>query len=240
MIAAEDRAEPVVRLSGVSKAFGAVQALDGIDLEIMPGEVRCLAGENGAGKSTLIKILTGALRRDTGEYRIGDREVGNPTPAAARSMGVGVVYQELSLLPDLSVEDNLLMGRLPAAGGIFVRGGELGREARQMLDRVGLEDVDPTTPVSELPAATRQMAEIAKVLGADARLVIFDEPTTSLSEEEAGRLLQLVGQLREEGIAVLYVTHRLEEMFEIGDSITVLRTAGSSRPRRSPSSTTTP
>lgn len=221
---AGERSEPIVRLSGVSKAFGAVRALDGVDLEIMPGEVRCLAGENGAGKSTLIKILTGAIRRDGGEYRVGGREVGNPTPAAARSLGIGVVYQELSLLPDLSVEENLLMGRLPASpGGLLVKSGELRRAARQMLDRVGLSNVDPATPVSELPAATRQMAEIAKVLGAEARLVVFDEPTTSLAEEEAGRLLLLISQLKREGIAVLYVTHRLEEMFEIGDSITVLR-----------------
>ncbi len=217
-------AEPAVRLSGVSKTFGAVRALEGVDLEIMPGEVRCLAGENGAGKSTLIKILTGAIHRDGGEYSVGGQEVGNLAPAAARSLGIGVVYQELSLLPDLSVEENLLMGRLPASsGGLFVRSGELRRAARQMLDRVGLGDVDPATPVSDLPAATRQMAEIAKVLGAEARLVIFDEPTTSLAEEEAGRLLGLISRLKREDIAVLYVTHRLEEMFEIGDSVTVLR-----------------
>lgn len=223
-MATDDRAEPVVRLSGVRKAFGAVQALDGVDLEIMPGEVRCLAGENGAGKSTLIKILTGAIRRDAGEYRISGSDAGNPTPAAARSLGVGVVYQELSLLPDLSVEENLLMGRLPAAsGGLLVRTGELRHEARRMLERVGLGELDPATLVWQLPAATRQMVEIAKVLGAEARLVIFDEPTTSLAEEEAGRLLRLIPQLKEEGIAVLYVTHRLEEMFQIGDSITVLR-----------------
>jgi ribose transport system ATP-binding protein/rhamnose transport system ATP-binding protein len=216
--------EPVVSLSGVSKSFGAVRALDGVDLQIMPGEVRCLAGENGAGKSTLIKILTGAIRRDSGEYRIGGREVGNPTPAEARASGVGVVYQELSLLPDLSVEENLLMGRLPAAaGGLWVRAAGLRGAARRMLDRVGLGALDPATPVSELPAATRQMVEVAKVLGEDARLVIFDEPTTSLSDEEAGRLLRLVLRLKEEGVSVLYVTHRLEEMFEVGDTITILR-----------------
>lgn len=217
-------ADPVVRLSGVSKSFGAVRALDGVDLEVRPGEIRCLAGENGAGKSTLIKILTGAIKRDAGGYEINGREVGNPSPAAARVLGVGVVYQELSLLPDLSVEENLLMGRLPAApGGFLVRAGELRGKAEGMLGRVGLGDLDPATPVFELPAATRQMVEIAKVLGADARLVVFDEPTTSLAEEEAGRLLRLISGLKSEGIAVLYVTHRLEEMFEVGDSITVLR-----------------
>jgi rhamnose transport system ATP-binding protein len=208
---------PVVGLAGVSKAYGAVQALDGVDMNIERAEVHCLAGENGAGKSTLIKILTGAIRRDSGEYRVEGREVGNPSPSEARTLGVGVVYQELSLMPDLSVGENLLMGRLPASGGV-VRKSSVRNAALEMLERVGLDELDPDTPVGELPSATRQMVEVAKVLGAgsQARLVIFDEPTTSLSAEEAERLLRLVGQLKEEGISVLYVTHRLEEMFEIG------------------------
>ena len=127
-------------------------------------------------------------------------------------------------MPDLSVGENLLMGRLPASGGV-VRKSSVRNAALEMLERVGLDELDPDTPVGELPSATRQMVEVAKVLGAgsQARLVIFDEPTTSLSAEEAERLLRLVGQLKEEGISVLYVTHRLEEMFEIGDTVTVLR-----------------
>jgi ABC-type sugar transport system ATPase subunit len=219
---AREEGTPVVEITGVSKSYGPVKALEDVHLEIRRGEVHCLAGENGAGKSTLIRILTGATRRDSGVYRIDGREVGNPSPAEARSLGVGVVYQELSLLPDLSVEENLMMGRLPASGWV-VRGRELRKSAEAMLERVGLGDVDPATPVSELPPATRQMVEIAKVLGADAKLVIFDEPTTSLAEEEARRLLGLIKRLKEEGVAVLYVTHRLEEMFEIGDRVTVLR-----------------
>ncbi len=227
-------ATPLVQLSHVSKSFGPVQVLKDVSLEMNRGEVLCLAGENGAGKSTLIKILTGAIPRDAGEYRIDGQDVGSPSPAQARALGVGVVYQELSLLREVSVEENLLMGRLPAKGGV-VNKRELRARTTRMLERVGLNRVNPGMLVSELPVATRQMVEIAKVLGADARIVIFDEPTTSLSEEDAQHLLQLINRLKkEEGVAVLYVTHRLEEIFEIGDRITVLRdgqfiTTGSTR-----------
>ncbi len=214
---------PLVQLSHVSKSFGPVQVLKDVALEMYRGEVLCLAGENGAGKSTLIKIMTGAIPRDDGEYRIDEQDVGSPSPAQARALGVGVVYQELSLMREVSVEENLLMGRLPAKGGV-VNKRELRTHATNILERVGLNRVDPGMLVSELPVATRQMVEIAKVLGADARIVIFDEPTTSLSEEDAQHLLQLINRIKkEEGVAVLYVTHRLEEIFEIGDRITVLR-----------------
>lgn len=221
-MAASTPSTPLVKLSHVSKSFGPVQVLKDVSLEMYQGEALCLAGENGAGKSTLIKILTGAIPRDAGEYSIDGQDVGSPTPARARALGVGVVYQELSLLPEVSVEENLLMGRLPTTRG-FVNKRELRARATQMLERVGLTRVDPGRLVSELPVATRQMVEIAKVLGADARIVIFDEPTTALSEEDAHHLLQLIHRIKQEGVAVLYVTHRLEEIFEIGDRITVLR-----------------
>jgi ribose transport system ATP-binding protein len=216
-------ATPLVQLSHVSKSFGPVQVLKDVSLDMYRGEVLCLAGENGAGKSTLIKILTGAIPRDTGEYHIDGQDVGSPSPAQARALGVGVVYQELSLLPEVSVEENLLMGRLPTTRGI-VNKRELRARATKMLERVGLNNVDPGALISDLPVAIRQMVEIAKVLGADARIVIFDEPTTALSEKDAHHLLQLIDRLKkEEGVAILYVTHRLEEIFEIGDRITVLR-----------------
>ena len=216
-------ATPLVQLSHITKSFGPVHVLKDVSLDLYRGEVLCLAGENGAGKSTLIKILTGAVARDGGEYRIDGQDVGYPTPSQARALGVGVVYQELSVLPDVSVEENLLMGRLPAIRGV-VNKRALRAQATKMLERVGLNKVDPGALISELPVATRQMVEIAKVLGANARIVIFDEPTTSLSDEDAHHLLQLIDRLKkEEGVAVLYVTHRLEEIFEIGDRITVLR-----------------
>src|SRR5437016_2612761 len=182
-------ATPLVQLSHVSKSFGPVQVLKDVSLDMIQGEVLCLAGENGAVKSTLIKILTGAIPRDAGEYRIDGQYVGSPSPAQARELGVGVVYQELSLLREVSVEENLLMGRLPARRAV-VNKRELRARATSMLERVGLSRVDPGMLVSDLPVATRQMVEIAKVLGANARIVIFDEPTTSLSEENAQRLLR--------------------------------------------------
>lgn len=223
---------PLVQLKHVSKSFGPVQVLKDVSLDMHRGEVLCLAGENGAGKSTLIKIMTGAISRDSGEYLIDGQNIGSPTPAQARELGVGVVYQELSLLPEVSVEENLLMGHLPTFNGIVNRK-ELRARAVSMLERVGLNRVDPAAHISNLPLATRQMVEIAKVLGANARIVIFDEPTTSLSDEDAQHLLRLIQHIKtEEGVAILYVTHRLEEIFEIGDRIIVLRdgqfiTAGS-------------
>ncbi|MDA3629011.1 sugar ABC transporter ATP-binding protein [Saccharopolyspora sp. WRP15-2] len=213
----------VISLRGVRKTYRAVTALDGVDLEVLPGEVHCLAGENGAGKSTLIKILTGAETRDAGEYLVAGEPM-RPvlTPSAARDAGVGVVYQELSLLPELTVSANLCMGRFPSRAGFR----DLRRQremATAMLSRVGLADLDPETRVAELPTATRQLVEIARVLGQNAKLVIFDEPTTALSEQEAAALLDRIRALRDEGVAVLYVSHRMEEMFAIGDRVTVLR-----------------
>jgi ABC-type sugar transport system ATPase subunit len=214
--------EVVVSLSGVSKRYGPIQALQDVGLELRAGEVHCLAGENGAGKSTLIKILTGAIQRDEGTYEIEGRDMGNPSPVQARDAGVGVVYQELSLLPDLSVGENLMMGRLPSRRGITLPG-ELKRAAKAMLERVGLDWLDPRTRVEETSLAVRQLVEIAKVLGANPRVLIFDEPTTALSESETKALLARIHSLRDEGHAVMYVSHHLEEMFEIGDRVTVLR-----------------
>jgi rhamnose transport system ATP-binding protein len=214
--------EVVVSLKGVSKRYGPIQALDDVALDLRAGEVHCLAGENGAGKSTLIKILTGAVQRDEGTYEIEGRDMGDPSPVQARDAGVGVVYQELSLLPDLSVGENLMMGRLPARRGI-TRPGELKKAAKAMLERVGLDWLDPKTPVEETSLAVRQLVEIAKVLGANPRVLIFDEPTTALSESETKALLARIHGLRDEGHAIMYVSHHLEEMFEIGDRVTVLR-----------------
>jgi ribose transport system ATP-binding protein len=216
---------PVVSLRDAAKSYGPIQALHGVTLELRAGEVMCLAGENGAGKSTLIKILTGAIRRDSGEYLIDGEDFGSPSPAQAREAGIGVVYQELSLLPDLSVAENLLMGHLPAVRGV-TRPAELRRQAGAMLERVGLDWLDPGTEVAALSLAVRQLVEIAKVLGANPRVLIFDEPTTALSESETKALLARIHALRDEGHAIMYVSHHLEEMFEIGDRVTILRDGG--------------
>jgi rhamnose transport system ATP-binding protein len=213
---------PFVALHGVSKSYGVIQALSDMRLELFKGEVHCLAGENGAGKSTLIKVLTGAIRRDEGTYQIDGTDIGNPTPVQARQAGIGVVYQELSVLPELSVAENLLMGRLPARRGI-TRPRELRDQAKAMLERVDLGWLDPATPVGELSLANRQLVEIARVLGTQPTVLIFDEPTTALSEHETQALLEKIKALRDEGHAIMYITHHLEEMFEIGDRVTVMR-----------------
>lgn len=214
---------PVVEAVGLSRSYGPVRALDRVDLRLLPGEVRCLAGENGAGKSTLIRVLTGADSRDAGSYSVrGTRFGPHPGPARMRAAGVGAVYQELSLLPQLTVEDNLLMGRFPAIFGLVDRR-RRSRTAQNLLARVGLGDLPVDTIVGDLPTATRQLVEIARVLGDEACLVVFDEPTTALSESETANLLGHVRALSDQGIAVLYVTHRIEEIFEVGDTVTVLR-----------------
>lgn len=215
--------EPIIRLSGLRKSFGGTVALHDVSLDLRPGEVHCLAGENGAGKSTVIRILTGAIRRDAGAYSVDGTEMPVAlTPAATRAAGIAAVYQELSLLPDLSVAENLLMGRLPARAGVVDRPA-LRTQAAQRLSRVDLDTLDPATRVSRLPAATRQLVEIATVLGDNPRVIILDEPTTALSGTEAASLLRTITRLRDAGVAILYISHRLEEMFEIGDRITVLR-----------------
>jgi rhamnose transport system ATP-binding protein len=213
----------VVALKGATKAYGPNKALTDVDLELRAGEVMCLAGENGAGKSTLIKILTGAIVRDRGDYHVDGVDLGgSPTPTRAREAGIGVVYQELSLLPDLSVAENLMMSRLPAVRGI-TRPRELRAAAREMLERVDLGWLNPDKLVEELPLAQQQLVEIAKVLGEQPRVIIFDEPTTALSETETRALLDRIKGLRDEGHAIMYVSHHLEEMFDIGDRVTILR-----------------
>ncbi len=213
----------VVALQGATKAYGPNKALTDVDLELRAGEVMCLAGENGAGKSTLIKILTGAITRDRGDYHVDGKDLGgSPSPTDARAAGIGVVYQELSLLPDLSVAENLMMSRLPSVRGV-TRPGELRRAAREMLERVQLGAMDPDTLVADLPLAQQQLVEIAKVLGEKPRVLIFDEPTTALSETETAHLLRMIVELRDEGHAIMYVSHHLEEMFAIGDRVTILR-----------------
>ena len=217
--------EPLVSLRNASKTYGPIRALDDVTFELRAGEVMCLAGENGAGKSTLIKILTGAIRRDEGAYLVDAADVGNPSPSEVRELGIGVVYQELSLLPDLSIAENLMMGRLPSRRGV-TRPREMRRRAVEMLERVGLSHLDTDAPVASLSLANQQLVEIAKVLGESPRVLIFDEPTTALSETETKALLARIHALRDEGQAVMYVTHHLEEMFDIGDRVTVLRDGG--------------
>ena len=213
--------EPVVRLCGVSKEFPGVKAVDRVDLEILPGEVHALAGENGAGKSTLMKILSQVERPTEGELQISGEKVAFHGPGYAQSLGVAMVYQEFALAPHLSVAENLFLGREPAHVGFINRRSEK-EKAGELLGRVGLE-IDSNRLVSGLTVAEQQRLEIAKALAIEAKVLILDEPTATLAEREIEGLFEVMREMASRGIAILYISHRLDEIFRIADRVTVMR-----------------
>ena len=199
-----------------------MRALRGVDLELRPGEVHALLGENGAGKSTLIKIASGVVAPDPGaEIRMGDTLVENATPRGMQGLGLSVVYQNPTLFSELSVAENLLLGE----DGRVISWSRRAARARELLARIGAE-LDVERPVKELRMAEKQLLEIARALGRSAKVLILDEPTASLSQHDADRLLDLVEKLRADGVAILYITHRLEEVLRLADRFTVLRDGG--------------
>jgi ribose transport system ATP-binding protein len=215
-------AAPALQVSDVAKRFGATVALDGVDLTLHPGEVHALIGENGAGKSTLMNILVGALRPDRGELRIGGVPYAPSSPLDARNRGLALIHQELSLCPHLSVAENILLGVEPARAGWLDRR-EAHRRACAVLEAFGHADLDPARRVADLPVAARQVVEICRALAANARIMLMDEPTSSLRREDVARLFALVRRLCAQGIAVIYISHFLEEVRDVADRFTVLR-----------------
>ena len=212
----------VLRMSGIRKSFPGVVALAGVDLELRRGEVHVLLGENGAGKSTLMKILSGAYRKDEGVISLEGREVEIAGPRHARELGIGIIYQELMLVPELSAAENVFLGREPhRLPGLIDRRTML-RDAARLLDELGAA-FDVGVPTRQLSIAQRQLVEIAKALSLDARILVMDEPTSALTEREAGALFKMIRRLTAQGVSVVYISHRLEEIFEIGDRVTVLR-----------------
>ena len=212
----------LLRVRGLEKSYGGVRALRGVSFDVREGEVHALVGENGAGKSTLIAIVSGARAGDAGTVEIGGREVVDLDPVSARALGVAVIHQRPALFPELSVAENVALG--VETGGALRRIDWKGRRerARSLLGRLGCR-IDPDDRVGDLGAAEQQLVEIARALDARARVVVLDEPTAALSEEEARRVLDVVRGLRGQGCAVVYVSHRLEEVLEIADRVTVLR-----------------
>ncbi len=213
---------PLVRVRGVSKSFGGVEALRGVDFEVLPGEVHALLGENGAGKSTLIKILSGVQDYDEGMIELAGEQVRFTSPAQSREAGVAVVYQDLSLVESLSVADNLLLGREPRTALGFLRKRRILAEAKRFLDEQGIS-LDPKASVASLPFALRQMTEICKALMGKVRVLILDEPTSALTGGEERILFDAIRRATGRGVGVVYVTHRLNEVFRIADRVTVFR-----------------
>ncbi len=214
--------EPTIELVGIAKQFGAVQALRGVDLNLYPGEVHALVGENGAGKSTLVKILAGIHRPDSGTVKVGGEVVELRSPTQAQALGIAVVQQEPMMFPDLDVAENVFMGRHPRDRFGRVDWKRMYREVDHLLVSLDVS-LSSHTPVQGLSVAEQQLVEIAKALSLQARVLVLDEPTAALSSHEVEELFAIVNQLRERGVAVLFVSHRLEEVFTIADRLTVFR-----------------
>src|SRR5580698_9547956 len=213
---------PLVRVAGMTKSFGGVRALRGVSLEVQAGEVHALLGENGAGKSTLIKILSGVHSFDTGAIEIDGAPVVFSNPSESRKAGIAVVYQDLSLVQSLSVGANLMLNREPTTWLGFLKKRELMREAEEFIQRHNIP-LDPRATVGSLPFAYRQMTEICKALMGRVRVLILDEPTSALSSDEEQILFDAVETVVRQNVGVIYVTHRLNEVFRISNRVTVLR-----------------
>ena len=213
--------EPVLHARGISKFFPGTIALDDVELRLMPGEVHALLGENGAGKSTLIKCLTGAYRRDAGVMLLDGAEVDPASTADSQRLGIGTVYQEVNLLPNLTVAENLFLGRQPTRGGFIARR-RMNAQARAVLEGYGL-DIDPAEPLSAYSVAIQQVVAIARAVEMSGKVLILDEPTASLDRDEVQLLFDVVRQVKTRGLAVVFITHFLDQVFEISDRATVLR-----------------
>ncbi len=214
--------QPIVELIDISKQFGAVHALSHAQLELYPGEVHALLGENGAGKSTLVKILGGIHRPDTGEVKIGGAPVDLHNPAQSQHLGIAVIHQEPTLFPDLNVAENIYMGRHPRDQFGRVNWAQMYRDVERLLASLDVH-FSVTTPAKGLSVADQQLVEIAKALSLNARVLVMDEPTAALSAPEVEKLFTITRQLRERGVAILFVSHRLEEVFALCDRITIMR-----------------
>lgn len=218
----DTRATPVLEMRGISKTFNGLRVLKDVSLKVYAGEVHALMGENGAGKSTLMKILSGAYQADPGgQIRINGRVLAGFDPLTAKAQGIAVIYQELSLCPNLSVAENIYLGRELKRGWTIDRA-SMEAGCVEVLARLGAE-FKATTPVSVLSIAERQLVEIARALHANASVLVMDEPTTPLSSRETDRLFALIKQLRDQGLAIIYISHRMAEIYELADRVSVLR-----------------
>ncbi|RVP81773.1 ATP-binding cassette domain-containing protein, partial [Sinorhizobium meliloti] len=208
----------LVSLSGISKNFSGVQALKGVDFDLRAGEVHALVGENGAGKSTLMRVLAGEMKPTSGTVSIHGETMQHSGPRGAAGRGISVIHQELALAPDLTVAENIFLGRLPR----IVNHRRLRKAASEILERLGF-DIDPAIHAGRLTVAHQQVVEIAKALSNRARIIVFDEPTAVLANTDAERLLAIIRELRAGGTGAVYISHRLNEVFDLSDRITVMK-----------------
>lgn len=213
--------EKLLELKGVTKRFPGVVALDHIDMDLYPGEVHVILGENGAGKSTLMKVLSGAYQADEGEVILEGKRIARNSPLLAEAMGIQMIYQELNLVPELSIQENIFLGH-EWRKGIFKDQAAMYQKTRELLEGLGIRE-NPDTPVGDLGVGTRQMIEIAKALSKNAKIIVFDEPTSSLSSSEIQELFRIIRELRTKGVGMFYISHHLEETFEIGDRVSIMR-----------------
>ncbi|KDQ70660.1 MULTISPECIES: sugar ABC transporter ATP-binding protein [Streptomyces] len=214
---------PLLTMSGITKSFPGVRALDGVDLQVQAGEVHCLLGQNGAGKSTLIKVLAGAHQPDGGSITWQGETVQLSSPITAMRLGIATIYQELDLVEGLSVAENVFLGHEPTSGGFVVRTREARTAAAALLERLGHPEIDPAREVGDLSAAHQQIVSMARALSHDVRLIVMDEPSAALDPDEVDNLFRIVDGLTSDGVAVVYISHRLEEIRRIGDRVTVLK-----------------
>jgi ribose transport system ATP-binding protein len=215
-------APDAVRMAGISKSFGGVRALEHVDFNVRYGEIHALLGENGAGKSTLLKILRGVTPSDSGTIEIGGQRLPEYNADAVRQAGLAMIFQEMSLIPTLSVAQNIFLNREPRGRLGFIDDRETVRSTRKLFDEFGVE-IDPELPLLELSAGQRQVAEIVKALSQRGRILVLDEPTSALSTSEVDRLFEFLNRLRQDGVAIIYVSHRMDEIMRIADRATIIR-----------------
>jgi inositol transport system ATP-binding protein len=211
---------PLLKMTAITKQFPGVLAVDHVDFEVAPGEIHALLGENGAGKSTLLKILSGAHRPDSGTIEFGGQPITLENPHRAQQQGIVTIYQEFNLVPQLTIAENVFIGREP--GGVLMSWRKMAEQTQTVMRGLGI-DIDPMTEVRDLSVAEQQMVEIARALSMQSRLIVMDEPTSALSEKEVVKLMQIMRDLKAQGLSIIFVTHRLDEVMQICDRVTVLR-----------------
>lgn len=214
--------KPILELNEITKTFSGVKALDKVKLKIYPGEVHALCGENGAGKSTLMKIISGAQKYTSGEMLYNEEKVKFSSTKDAEKLGISMIYQEFNLVPHFTIAENIFLGRYPKKNSLMVDWGKINSDAEKLLEKVGLK-LNPKKLVKDLSVCEAQMVEIAKCLSIDSKVLIMDEPTAALTDEEIERLFEIINNLRKENIAIIYISHRMKEIFRLTDRITIFR-----------------